>query len=1147
MLLNNYYNTNNQNKLNKKNQTINIINSKEKEINNDKLNYKDILLKSTTSKTASNNPIIKHKLEIKNKNKRIDLSDTSSSTTLNSNIIEQNEIMQSEQSLKTNDFFKNLTHLAGMSSQSSYSINEAPIANCEITTSPTNTIENQKHPKGAVSVPIKIEREKTFHCDTSDYNFRQRYSAADIVSFNIPPSNNNNNNNSKDNDDYDDEDDDEASSSVLLSTFPSKPLKSNNNNLINKCSNLKKKNSTRSKQNEKVKFSDIELRHLIKDNNNNLNKDQYTLKQSISSSELKNLKKKNHLMKHSNTLNVLDMNKLCGNNLPRRILRNIDKYNDYDDFELSEEEEEDYNNDDEEDDLEDYYYFDEKENNLKPLSRNSRLAKQIYVDRCGNYYYNYCLKPVSSHHLGPPLGPPPLPRFYKNRRIESSESDFEISNSSFKKFRNERMFNYYLSNKNRKNNRYSNHRASSNQRYYRHHNNNHFDDYNKEEAASMRLNKLKLKMHKSNDELQNFELKERDNHKKSTLNEDKKHKTYTPPPPPLTLPALPSLSGHETSVMPTPQLIINDNNNNSQSKSNTKQIEAATLAKQAIEMQNLNKIKQQIINPVSPIDTMPSTTPSTTTKSSSNYVKPMSKGQLNRIVAFKDSNSVYSNKFQDLIAENASFIDSPIHSLMSHHVNQRLLKQQHQQNHKNTDSNLTRIDEINVSAHLLHPKIVDNEGKQQILKVNENDLIKIELKDDLIQTEQTTRFQDSQVYTYEYDEEKPIDTMLSSSLPPIIDPKIVQIAKKLNFQNNVIFYAILMTSLIIYSSIYLLELINCLVRVDNTNLMIFKLSAFISCFVYVILISFKSDQTDKYYYNIFYSGSNKIVSIDNNNNNNNNDDSQTQVNNTLIQTTSTSSKQSVKIKSNFYMILISLLLVYFWILNTYLFSYLFSTPESIGSIYFDFNQSKWIESITETISAIIGGFGIFLFAKNVILYLYEFNLILELQEKNKKNEKQPKSGLDMILANIEKKASSLNALKKVILKYFIVLQSHWILTISFFVYTVYIMGESSVNSVLSLICLESVNTTKFKLCPTQLMTNEFFSWKNEISYRKSGQPNSQSSYYLVSLQKLFQYQSRRRNHLGCRKKPLRRWLLGHSFCFWKILVKATRQVLDLTR
>jgi hypothetical protein len=110
----------------------------------------------------------------------------------------------------------------------------------------------------------------------------------------------------------------------------------------------------------------------------------------------------------------------------------------------------------------------------------------------------------------------------------------------------------------------------------------------------------------------------------------------------------------------------------------------------------------------------------------------------------------------------------------------------------------------------------------------------------------------------------------------------------------------------------------------------------------------------------------------------------------------------------------------------------------------------------------------------------------------------------MILANIEKRAASLNAFKKVLLKYFIVIQSHWILTICFFVYTVYIMGESSVNSVLSLICLESVNTTKFKLCPTQLMTNEFFSWKNEISYRKSGQPNSQSSYYLVSLQKLFQ-------------------------------------------
>lgn len=36
---------------------------------------------------------------------------------------------------------------------------------------------------------------------------------------------------------------------------------------------------------------------------------------------------------------------------------------------------------------------------------------------------------------------------------------------------------------------------------------------------------------------------------------------------------------------------------------------------------------------------------------------------------------IYSNKYNELLTENASFIDSPIHLLMSHHKNQRMLKQ----------------------------------------------------------------------------------------------------------------------------------------------------------------------------------------------------------------------------------------------------------------------------------------------------------------------------------------------------------------------------------------------------------------------------------------------------------------------------------------
>ena len=58
-------------------------------------------------------------------------------------------------------------------------------------------------------------------------------------------------------------------------------------------------------------------------------------------------------------------------------------------------------------------------------------------------------------------------------------------------------------------------------------------------------------------------------------------------------------------------------------------------------------------------------------------------------------------------------------------------------------------------------------------------------------------------------------------------------------------------------------------------------------------------------------------------------------------------------------------------------------------------------------------------------------------------------------------------------------------------------------------CLESVvNATKYKLCPMSLVTNEFFSWKNEILYRKSNTlsitTNELQSNSILSLQSIFQ-------------------------------------------
>jgi hypothetical protein len=84
-----------------------------------------------------------------------------------------------------------------------------------------------------------------------------------------------------------------------------------------------------------------------------------------------------------------------------------------------------------------------------------------------------------------------------------------------------------------------------------------------------------------------------------------------------------------------------------------------------------------------------------------------------------------------------------------------------------------------------------------------------------------------------------------------------------------------------------------------------------------------------------------------------------------------------KLKSNFYSFIISLLLIHFWILSTYLTGYLFSpTVYSIligqgNKFASDERHYSSLNTLVEILSAIVGGFGTALFFKNIILSLFE--------------------------------------------------------------------------------------------------------------------------------------------------------------------------------
>ena len=82
-----------------------------------------------------------------------------------------------------------------------------------------------------------------------------------------------------------------------------------------------------------------------------------------------------------------------------------------------------------------------------------------------------------------------------------------------------------------------------------------------------------------------------------------------------------------------------------------------------------------------------------------------------------------------------------------------------------------------------------------------------------------------------------------------------------------------------------------------------------------------------------------------------------------------------RLKSNFYMIIISVLLIHFWIIGTYLFSYIFSSS-SYSHLINSYRMSESYESIRNFIEiclASVGGVGAALFFKNIVLGLFEIS------------------------------------------------------------------------------------------------------------------------------------------------------------------------------
>ena len=88
---------------------------------------------------------------------------------------------------------------------------------------------------------------------------------------------------------------------------------------------------------------------------------------------------------------------------------------------------------------------------------------------------------------------------------------------------------------------------------------------------------------------------------------------------------------------------------------------------------------------------------------------------------------------------------------------------------------------------------------------------------------------------------------------------------------------------------------------------------------------------------------------------------------------------SPKCKSNFYIGILSLMLIHFWILSTYMVGYL-ASPSTYSSYFgtekYDISMSP-VSYLVEVLAALVGGIGTALFFKNMILVVFENSHLVE--------------------------------------------------------------------------------------------------------------------------------------------------------------------------
>lgn len=206
------------------------------------------------------------------------------------------------------------------------------------------------------------------------------------------------------------------------------------------------------------------------------------------------------------------------------------------------------------------------------------------------------------------------------------------------------------------------------------------------------------------------------------------------------------------------------------------------------------------------------------------------------------------------------------------------------------------------------------------------------------------------------------------------------------------------------------------------------------------------------------------------------------------------------VRSNIFPILMALILINSWILSNYVYWYFQTKNSLLGKRLLE--MFKVMPNWFEVMTSVLGGFGTAVLIKLIIFDLFELNFNLNdlnigffvSNETRRQLVHWDVSKLTVLNVTDKQRKSILNIYQKIIFKFFVIIQSHWLMTVGFLIYIFKVLNQGTLNSLLNHVCYRlEMTSKKSHLCFESFISENIIAWKNEIIFRSKHSMNAGGS------------------------------------------------------